>query len=71
MIRKKALSLILAAVMALTVLVSLPAMNSIRAGSTAENHSRVVLADNYPTPTATPIGAQTDSGESGNGNGGG
>jgi hypothetical protein len=66
MIRKNALSLALAAIVALTMLVGFPAMNAI----VANDHADTIYASDVPTFTATP-GASADSNPSGGGNGGG
>jgi len=72
MIRKKALSVLLTVTVLLTVLFSATAMSMTRRDSTAlGSHANSVLAEEIPTPTATPGGAGTDSNPSGGGNGGG
>ena len=65
MIRKNAVSLILTAILALSLLIALPITNS----TAVDNYNRVVQADGFPTPTPTAAG--TDSNPSGGGNGGG
>jgi hypothetical protein len=66
MIRKNAVSLILTAILALSIVIALPITNS----TAADHHSRVVHADNFPTPTPTDE-ASTNSNPSAGGNGGG
>lgn len=69
MIRKNAIYLILAIVLALTILAGLPPASAADRGPISSNHSSI-LADDLPTPTPT-LDAGTDSNPSGGGNGGG
>lgn len=70
MMRKKALSLIVTVMLAVTAMVVLPIANAVSHGSAAAGHTNIILADDIPTPTPTPE-AGTDSNPSGGGNGGG
>jgi hypothetical protein len=71
MFLKNVLSFALTTALALAIMVSLPGLNASASSQVIDNHGRVVLADEIPTPTPTPTGGSTDSGGSGGGNGGG